>query len=121
MISYKTNWMGPISMNWYRARNLTKKVTKVLEKDSIIHDKKAGETIEVEIITEHWSGGRIGIHGTSTLFGEEMALSTMHGEDFNRFSEWLETFTTDTVWSLEAIVAEYEKTNPKIRWASDVF
>jgi hypothetical protein len=43
----------------------------------------------------------------------------MRSEDWATFGGWLDDFRTDTMWSLKEIVEEYEKTNPKIRWADD--
>ncbi|NDB59692.1 hypothetical protein EB001_14785 [bacterium] len=115
-ISYSTNFMGPISLDWFRDNGFTKRVTKILEKDSLISDNKKGDVVEYDEITEHWMGGRIDIGGTDDQYGIELALPTMKQEDWVRFSEWLWTFRTDKVWGLNQIVEEYEKTNPKIRW-----
>ena len=49
-VRYSTNWMGVANMQWYRDRGLTKKVTKVLENDSIITTRKAGDIVEIEEI-----------------------------------------------------------------------
>jgi len=40
----------------------------------------------------------------------------MHEDDWNRFSDWLDSFQTDELWELDMLVAEYQKTNPPIRW-----
>jgi hypothetical protein len=86
MISYSTNWMGPINAKWIKEHG------------------------------EHWSAGRIDIYGTDDAYPEEMGLPTMHTEDWNRFSDWLNSFQTDEIWGLDRLVAEYQKTNPPIRW-----
>lgn len=116
MISYSTNWMGPAGMWWFRENGYTRTVTKVLEKDSWYSDAKKGDTIEYEDITEYWYGGRIDIYGTGDPYGDEMGLPIMDGPSYKRFSEWLETFETETVWTLDQLVEEYEKSNPTIRW-----
>ena len=116
MISYSTNWMGPCGMWWFRENGYTKMVTKTLEKDSLVSDHKAGDVIEFEDITEYWYGGRIDIYGTGDPYGDEMGLPIMDGPSYKGFSEWLEKFETETVWNLDQLVEEYEKTNPKIRW-----
>ena len=45
---------------------------------------------------------------TEDPHGDELGLPIMHGEDYNRFSAWLETFETDDVWTLDQLVEIYE-------------
>jgi len=85
-IDYSTNFMGPINHEWITTNG------------------------------SDWAAGRIDIGGTDDPYGSELRLPPMKGDDWSRFSEWLWTFQTDEVWTLEQIVEEYEKTNPKIRW-----
>ena len=123
-IRYSTNWMGPVAMRWYRDRGLTKNVSTILTEDSFlckIYKYKPGVVLDHEDITERWCGGRIDVYGTEDPHGDELGLPIMHGEDYNRFSAWLETFETDDVWTLDQLVEIYEKANPKIRWANDTF
>ena len=40
----------------------------------------------------------------------------MKSSDYHTFSHWLDTVETDTMWSLEQLVTEYEKTHTKIVW-----
>jgi hypothetical protein len=42
----------------------------------------------------------------------------MRTEDWRRFGDWLDDFTSETMLSLEELVDEYEKTNPKIVWVN---
>ena len=121
MISYSTNWMGPININWYKERGLTETITKTLTEDCKFTSNKKGDTITRTEITEYWSGGRIDVYGTGEPYGDELGLPIMHGEDYARFSVWLRKFKTETMWTLNQLVEEYEKTNPKIRWASEHF
>lgn len=91
MIRYSTNWMGPIGKHWYEKRGL-----------------------------EPWTyaAGRIDCRGGDLgRYGTEIGLDPMLNEDWARFSEWLSTVETDDLWTLEQLVEQYEKTNPKIRWA----
>lgn len=119
-ISYSTNWMGPCGMWWFRENGYTRTVTKTLNSDSKISDKKAGDTVETEEITEYWYGGRIDVYGLPDdeyyCGKSEMGLPIMDGPSYAGFSEWLEKFETDTMWTLSQLVEEYEKSNPKIRW-----
>ena len=102
MITYSTNWMGPVSMNWYRDRGLL--------------DSKG-------VVTLHYSAGRIDIRddGKEGYDGwHEYALAPMHSEDWNDFGEWLESFQTDELWELEDIVKLYESASGrKVRWWED--
>jgi hypothetical protein len=117
-VRYSTNMMGPWHLDWYRQRGLTKKVTKVLENDSIVSNKKAGDTIVLEEITEHYAGGRIDFHNpyNDSYWSDEMGVPLMRAEDWRSFGNWLDEFETYEVLNLEQLVNEYEKTNPSIRW-----
>ena len=86
MIKYWTNWMGPINPGW------------------------------IEEHGDNWAAGRIDIWDTKEPYNDEMGLPVMKVEDWCRFGEWIRVFETDTVWTLKELVAEYEKTNPKITW-----
>ena len=99
MITYSTNWMGPISIDWYRDRGL-------------LHE--SGE------VTTYFSAGRIDIRD-DTKQGydgwDEYSLPPMHGEDWNSFSEWLDDFTTERLFSFEDLIAQYEQeSGTVIRW-----
>lgn len=85
-IRYTTNWMGPVNYDW---------------------------------IQEHgadWSGGRIDVYGTGDDYPDELYLPVMKSQDWHRFSEWLRTLRTDTVWTLAQLVDQYEQTHPEITW-----
>ena len=44
----------------------------------------------------------------------------MHGEDWNDFSKWLESFQTIELWEFDDIIAKYEDaTGRKIRWSTE--
>ena len=105
-IRYNTNWMGPVSIDWYKSRGLTIKASVTW----------LGKTVETDEITEHYSGGRIDVLDGSD-YGDEIGVPPMKSEDWNRFSHWLETFETDDVWTLDQLVELYERDNPKITWA----
>lgn len=120
-VSYSTNWMGVANMRWYRDRGLTKKVTKILDKDSTFTDHKAGDVIELEEITESYSCGRLDFWNPNvdSKYPDEMGVPPMRSEDWHCFSDWLDTFETDDVLDLNQLVALYEQTNAKIRWAKE--
>jgi len=115
-IRYSTNWMGPVSMNWYEQRGLVETKIVTLEEDSAFSGLKAGDQYESKEITTHYSCGRIDVYGTDDPYGAEIGVPPMQSEDWARFGDWLETFETDDVWTLEQLVELYERANPKIRW-----
>lgn len=121
MITYSTNWMGPISNQWYIDRGLTRTVTKVLDHDSTVTERKKGDSITIEEITEYYSAGRIDCSGDKLgPYGSEIFLPPMKSEDWNTFSDWLDTFVTPTMWTLEKLTKQYElEGNSKIRWYND--
>lgn len=105
-IRYSTNFMGPISIDWYKKRGLTKPGFMTI-KDQVI------ETTE---IIEQYSAGRIDV-SDGTEYGDEINLPAMRSEDWHRFSNWLDTVETDDVWTLDQLVELYERANPKIVWS----
>jgi hypothetical protein len=119
---YSTNWMGVANLNWYIERGLTKKTTITFTEDSLTvkhGNNKPGDTIEVDEPIVYYSCGRIDVRGgdTDVYYGDEIGVPPMRAEDWGTFGEWLRTIETDSMWTLKEIVEEYEKTNPKIRWA----
>ena len=79
---------------------------------------RAANTISVNVSTlnESYSAGRIDVNDGSD-YGDEISVPPMRTEDWHRFGEWLETFETDDVWTLEQLVELYERVNPKITWS----
>ena len=121
MITYSTNWMGPVSMDWYRDHGLTRQVYKVLTEDQKFGYLKAGDTWTYEEITTNYACGRIDIRGLDPekywSGWSEYSLPAMHGEDWNALSEWLVGFETDELWEFDDIIAQYEQeSDRKIRW-----
>ena len=121
MITYSTNWMGPANMNWYRERGLTHEVSELLEEDQRFGSLKAGDTWTYEEITTHYCCGRIDIRGlddTKYWNGwDEYGVDPMHAEDWNALGDWLDDLTTDSCWSYNTLIEEFEKHyGKKIRW-----
>ena len=104
MISYSTNWMGPINTEWYRERGL------------INQDNE---------VTEYYSAGRIDIRDDSKSGydgWDEYSVAPMHGEDWNRLSDWLDNLETERLWGKSELLEAFEEeTGYKIRWADDVW
>ena len=106
--------MGPISINWYRERGLVRKVDRILQTD--FHPTlKKGDVWEVDEIITQYAAGRIDVYGMGE-YGPEISVKPMLSSDWFQFSEWLCTFECETLWTLDELVLEYEKTNPKITW-----
>src|SRR5210317_1136915 len=134
MITYSTNFMGPISMNWYRERGLTHMVEQTCESELIRNalrtskalnypDIEIGDTYEIEDVKVHYSAGRIDIrddskHGYDGW--DEYGVSPMHGEDWNALSDWLWDLETEEKVPYDELIALFEKDyGKKIRWWKD--
>ena len=125
MITYSTNWMGPVSMKWYSDRGLTRKVSEVLEQDQKFGDLKAGDTWTYDEITTNYNCGRIDIYGLDPekfYSGcDEYSLSPMHREDWNALSDWLDEFESEEQVPYDELITLFEKDyGKKIRWADDI-
>ena len=127
MITYSTNFMGPISMEWYRKRGLTRKVTKVLEEDRKFYPKGLGpgDTWEHDEITTHYCGGRIDIRGLDEEENyngwSEYGLPIMHVEDWNCLTGWLDNLETTDLWQYDMLISIFEGeclNGRQIRWAT---
>jgi hypothetical protein len=95
LISYSTNWMGPIDMGWY-------------ERNGVDYEKT------------RYSGGRIDIRDDSKYGYDgwyEYSLPLMRTEDWNDFSDWLDDLETEELLSFEGIIKKYfVDTGRIIRW-----
>lgn len=92
-IRYSLNWMGPAYTKWYTDRGL-------------------------DINKEPYSTGRIDFFNPyeDSPYPDELYVPPIRTEDWNSFSNWLDTFETDDVWDFCQLVWLYERDNPKIRW-----
>ena len=116
-VRYSTNWMGVVNLKWYEDRGLLKKIKRTLTEDSTLTNRKAGDVVEYSEIIQEYSCGRIDCRGDGLgPFGDEIGVDPMTSESWNRFGNWLNTFETDAMWTLEELVEMYERTNPKIEW-----
>ena len=122
-VTYSTNWMGPVNMDWYRERGLTKIVSEFIEKDQAFGYFKAGDTWTYEDITEPYACGRIDIRDSNKEGydgWDEYDLEPMHSEDWNALSEYLWDLTTETQLSYDDLIAGFEDYyGKKIRWWND--
>lgn len=125
MVTYSTNWMGPVNIKWYSDRGLTRKVSKVLEEDQRFGDLKAGDTWTYDEITTEYACGRIDIRGLDPEKywngWDEYSLSPMHGEDWNALSDFLDKLGGEKVVPYESLIMLFEaQYGKKIRWADDI-
>ena len=114
MISYSTNWMGPISTRWYEDRN----TPFVMKKTS----GKILPVVEYKDFLESYSCGRIDIYGLDEDAywdgKSEYSVAPMCSEDWNRFSAWLYELQTEELWSYEKLIEHFQYYNKAdIRWA----
>ena len=116
-VRYSTNWMGVANLKWYEDRGLLKKIKRTLTEDSTLTNRKAGDVVEYSEIIQEYSCGRIDCRGEDLgQFGDEIGVDPMKAESWHRFGNWLNTFETDAMWTLEELVEMYERVNPKIEW-----
>jgi hypothetical protein len=103
MITYSTNWMGPINLHWYGERGL-------LESDGVTP-------------TIRYSAGRIDIRDDSKEGYEgwdEYSVSPMHGEDWNALSDFLWDFSSEELVPYDKLIEKFEENyGKKIRWADN--
>lgn len=120
-VRYSTNWMGPISIDWYKERGLVKPVKKVLEEDNKFTGQQAGETIIVNDIIERYCAGRIDINGTddnNNWIAEEYGLAPMVEQDWDKLTYWLSTVETDFVLTKEDLLYNFEQfIGRDIKWS----
>ena len=123
MITYSTNFMGPISTQWFVERGLTKKVKRV-HRSSIIAEKfgaKVGDEYEIHELTENYAGGRIDIRDDSKEGYDgwnEYGVKIMHGEDWNALTDYLDDLETETLLDYDDLINQFEAWyGNKIRWA----
>ena len=116
MITYSTNWMGPIATRWYEDRNIPFEIRetsgKILPKTEYKH------------FLESYSCGRIDIYGLdeSEHWGgkSEYSVAPMRTEDWNKLSDWLDELETYELATYEELIDQFEHYIGKaIRWVEN--
>lgn len=102
MITYSTNWMGPVNLHWYEERGL-------LEADGVTP-------------TIRYSAGRIDIRGLDEEYyyngQHEYGLRPMHQEDWDYLTIWLKSFRTKKLLAYHTLIEKFQKDcGRKIRWS----
>ena len=100
-VTYDTNWMGPVSIEWYKKRGLTQKATETLTADSVLvylGRYNAGDVLEYDDITTLCCAGRIDIRD-DTKQGydgwDEYSVAPMIAEDWEALTEFLSALETE--------------------------
>jgi hypothetical protein len=124
MVTYSTNWMGPVRLDWFAKRGLTKVVSDIVNNEfrQKLLRLPMGATFENEEITEQWCGGRIDIRGLDEqeyyMGQHEYSLPIMHGEDWNNLSEFLREFKSVELVPYRDLIRIFEGQYAcNIRWA----
>jgi uncharacterized protein YecA (UPF0149 family) len=115
MVTYSTNWMGPVSTKWYEDRNIPS-VTR-----SFIHTR-TGEEVIYEEYAESYSCGRIDIYGLDEqeywCGRHEYGLAPMRTEDWNKLQDWLDQLETEELIGYHRLIEMFSMmTQTNIRWA----
>ena len=115
MISYSTNWMGPISTKWYEDRN----IPFVMKRTKGIAPFPARDYKDYV----EYSCGRIDIYGLDEeeyyAGKSEYGVAPMRHEDWYALGEWLDTLKDDYIlMTYKELIHLFEITHKrKIRWA----
>ena len=114
MISYSTNWMGPIATRWYEERDIPFEIRetsgKILPKTEYKH------------FLESYSCGRIDIYGLDEqeyyAGKNEYGLAPMLTEDWNALGDWLDNTEDEyIVMTYKELIHQFENHYGKpIRW-----
>lgn len=95
-------------MQWFRDRGFTRKLPPR-------YSTFLKRWIEPEEIVENWKGGRIDVYGLD--YPTEIGLPVMRAESWNRFSQWLAQFSSETILTLDELLdLYYNETSSKIEW-----
>ena len=123
MVTYSTNWMGPVSLTWYADRGLLNYVWKTADTEELanIYRVDVGEKYMDAEVTTYYSAGRIDVRDDSKegyAGWDEYSIAPMHGEDWNALSGWLWNLETTEQWEYEMLISifEGEVLGREIRW-----
>ena len=110
MITYSTNFMGPISVKWYEDNKIPyQSITRI--------NPYTGNKTTIKKFMKQYAGGRLDVNGTGEPFGQEIGVPIMEAESWNELQEFLWTFSSDKVLTLEQIVQALEdETGFRIVW-----
>ena len=113
MITYSTNWMGPISTRWYEDRRIPfewKETSgKIFEKTQYRHYLESYSCGRIDIYgldeQEHWCGR------------SEDSVAPMRTESWNLLSDYLDDYESSELVSYEDLIEDFEtRSKHKIEW-----
>jgi len=116
MISYSTNWMGPISTRWYEERDIPFELR--MTSGKFIQPPR-----EYKHFLESYSCGRIDIRGLDEeeyySGWYEYGVAPMRTEDWNALSDWLDDLEDESLITYEELIRQFEEHQGKpIRWST---
>ena len=115
MISYSTNWMGPVSTRWYEERDIPFELRKT--------SGKILPVVEYKHFLESYSCGRIDIYGLDEdeywCGKSEYGVAPMLTEDWNAFGDWLDNIKDESLITYKELIRQFEEHQGQpIRWST---
>jgi hypothetical protein len=110
-VTYDTNWMGPVSLEWYKKQGLTQKATETLIADSVLVSLgryNAGDVLEYDEITVHCASGRIDIRDDTKEGYDEYSVAPMLAEDWEALTEFLSALETEEQLAYYTLIDMFE-------------
>lgn len=113
MITYSTNFMGPLSTKWYEDNKIPyQSITRI--------NPITGNKTTIKKFMKQYAGGRLDVGGTGEPFGTELGVPIMEMESWNILQEFLWTFSSKEVLTLEQIItALADETGHEVVWFKD--
>ena len=100
MYTYSTNYMGP-ALHWYESNHIP------------YVDRTSFSTLFNREITfrdyEQYCGGRIDVYGPDLHYPDSVYIPIMRCSSWNAFSDWLDTFSSDTILDFDQLYVLYGK------------
>ena len=114
MITYSTNWMGPVSTRWYEDRRVPFEWRET--------SGKIFEKMQYKHYLESYSCGRIDIYGLDEqehwCGRSEYSVAPMRTEDWNELSDYLDKLESTVLLTYTELISDFEKEYGRgIRWS----
>ena len=120
MISYSTNWMGPVSTRWYEDNNVPMVETEHTYSELI--PEKEGQSYISRQPSVNYAAGRIDIRGLDEDDGywcgqHEYGVGIMTQKSWNILSDYLDDFSSKELLTYKELLEGFEKeTKHTIEW-----
>jgi len=114
MVTYSTNWMGPVSTRWYEDRRVPFEWRET--------SGKIFEKMQYKHYLESYSCGRIDIYGLDEqehwCGRGEYSVAPMRTEDWNELSDYLDKLESTVLLTYRELISDFEKEYGRgIRWS----